>query len=91
MAPWFPDSSAVQNSFLAWATDFPSGNTSSWTQIQAGKIKNEQKILWTVTIPGSLTQKDLYRDWQLFLKFRYENVSKKINKPDPALVQTSYP
>jgi hypothetical protein len=40
--------------------------------------------------PGSLTKKDLYRDRQLFVKFMYENVIKKKNKPDPALVQTSY-
>jgi hypothetical protein len=49
-----------------------------------------EKILLTVTIPGSLTQKDLYRDRQLFLKFRYENVIIKKHKPDPALVQTSH-
>jgi hypothetical protein len=62
------------------SADFSSGNTSSWTQTQTGKIKMGEE--------SSLTQKDLYRDKQLFLKFRYENVIKR-KRPDPALVQTS--
>jgi hypothetical protein len=37
------------------SADFLPGNTSFWMQIQDGKIKNERKILRTVTIPGSLT------------------------------------
>jgi hypothetical protein len=39
--------------------------------------QNALKLLRMVTIPGPLTQKDLYHDWQLFLKFRYENFIKK--------------
>jgi hypothetical protein len=43
-----------------------------------------------VTIPGSLTLRDLYWARQLILKFLYENVIKKKDKPDPAQIQTSY-
>jgi hypothetical protein len=41
--------------------------------------QNARKILWLVTISGSLPQKDLYRDQQLFLKFTNENVIKMKN------------
>jgi hypothetical protein len=44
--------------------------------------------LHLATLTSPLTQKDLYCDPTTFLKFRYENVIKNKNKPDPALVQT---
>jgi hypothetical protein len=34
----------------------------------------------------ALTIKDLYRERKLFYKFKYENVPKTKNKPDPVLL-----
>jgi hypothetical protein len=44
------------------------------------QYQNAHKILQSVTIPGSITQKDC--DQQVFLKFRYENIIKMKHEPD---------
>jgi hypothetical protein len=51
-----------------------------------------RKILKAVTISGSASSNPIYRycDGQLFQKFKYENVIKIKNKPDPALLGGSY-
>jgi hypothetical protein len=59
----------------------PPGITSSWKLIQTGKIK----ILKAVTISGSAISNPIYCEGQLFQKFKYKNVIKMKNKPDPAL------
>jgi hypothetical protein len=48
------------------------------------------KILWMVTFPGSADSNLIYWQYQLFLKFKYEDLFKIKNKPDPALLGTSY-
>jgi hypothetical protein len=45
--------------------------------------QNVRKILKAVTISGSANP--TYCEGQLFQKFKYENVIKMKNKPDPAL------
>jgi hypothetical protein len=50
--------------------------------------QHARKILRTVTIPGSLTPKALYREYQLFSKFQCEKFIKNKNKPNTALLQT---
>jgi hypothetical protein len=49
-----------------------------------------QKILKAVTISGSSSSNRIYCEGQLFQKFKYENVIKMKNKPDPALLGGSY-
>jgi hypothetical protein len=44
-----------------------------------------RKILKAVTISGSASSNPIYCEGQLFQKFKYENVIKIKNKPDPAL------
>jgi hypothetical protein len=46
--------------------------------------QNAGKIFQTLTIPGSAANANI------FLKFKYENLIKIKNKPDPALFGTSY-
>jgi hypothetical protein len=67
---------------LGHVTRIGSVTTLTWMHKCA---ENSGKRYWKY-----LTQNYLYRDRQLFLKFRDENVIKKKNKPDPVLVQTSY-
>jgi hypothetical protein len=65
------------------------GFTSSWKLIQTARskcAKNPQ----AVTISGSASSNPIYCEGQLFKKFKYENVIKMKNKPDPALVGGSY-
>jgi hypothetical protein len=62
------------------------GITSSWKLIQTGKIK----ILKAITISGSASSNPIYCKGQLFEKFKYENIIKIKNKPDPALLGGSY-
>jgi hypothetical protein len=54
------------------------------------KRRNDQKLKKNPPHSNSSRiinyKKDLYRDRQLFLKFKYENAIKKKNKPDLALV-----
>jgi hypothetical protein len=52
--------------------------------------QNVRKILKAVTISGSASSNPIYCEGQLFQKFKYENVIKKKNKPDPALLGGSY-
>jgi hypothetical protein len=52
--------------------------------------QNVRKILKAVTISGSASSNPIYCEGQLFKKFKYENVIKIKNKPDPALVGGSY-
>jgi hypothetical protein len=47
--------------------------------------QNVQKILKAVTISGSASSNPIYCEGQLFRTFKYENVIKMKNKPDPAL------
>jgi hypothetical protein len=49
-----------------------------------------RKILKEVTISGSASTNPLYCEGQLFLKFKYENVTNMKNKFDPALSGGSY-
>jgi hypothetical protein len=60
-------------------------------RFRPARSKLANKILRTVTTPGSLTQKDLHQDQQLFLKFRYESVIKKINLVRPWYKLHIYP
>jgi hypothetical protein len=62
------------------------GITSSWKLIQTGKIK----ILKAVTTSGSANFKSYILRRSTLKKFKYENVIKMKNKPDPALVGGSY-
>jgi hypothetical protein len=48
--------------------------------------QNVRKILKEVTISGSASSNPIYCEDQLFQKFKYENLIKIKNKPDPALV-----
>jgi hypothetical protein len=50
-----------------------------------------RKVLRMVTILGFLTLKDLYRQSTFLKKFKNENIIKMKNKPDPAILQTSFP
>jgi hypothetical protein len=52
--------------------------------------QNVQKILKAVTISGSASTNPIYCEGQLFFKFKYENVIKMKNKPDPDLSGGSY-
>jgi hypothetical protein len=52
--------------------------------------QNVQKILKAVTNSGSASKNPVYCEGQLFKKFKYENVIKMKNKPDPALLGDSY-
>jgi hypothetical protein len=52
--------------------------------------QNVRKILKAVTISGSASSNPIYCEGQLFQKFKYENVIKMKNKPDPALLGGSY-
>jgi hypothetical protein len=53
--------------------------------------QNSPKILRTVTIPGSADSNLIYTDNTNFFKnFNYEDFFKMKNKPDPALLGTSY-
>jgi hypothetical protein len=54
------------------------------------QYENEQKILKAVTISVSASSNPIYCEGQLFKKFKYENVIKMKNKPNPALVGGSY-
>jgi hypothetical protein len=51
---------------------------------------NVRKILNAVTISRSASTNPIYCEGQLFYKFKYENVIKMKNKPDPALLGGSY-
>jgi hypothetical protein len=53
--------------------------------------QNVRKILKPVTILGSASSNPMNCEGQLFQKFKYENVIKMKNKPDPALLGGSYP
>jgi hypothetical protein len=44
-----------------------------------------QKILKAITISGSASTNPIYCEGQLYYKFKYENVIKMKNKPDPDL------
>jgi hypothetical protein len=46
--------------------------------------QNVRKILKAVTISGSASSNPIYCEGKLFKKFKYENVIKMKNKPDPA-------
>jgi hypothetical protein len=52
--------------------------------------QNGRKILKAVTISGTASLNPIYCEGKLFQKFRYENVIKMKNKPDPALLGGSY-
>jgi hypothetical protein len=52
--------------------------------------QNVQKIHKAVTISGSARSNSTFCRGQLFQKFKYENVIKRKNKPDPALFGGSY-
>jgi hypothetical protein len=52
--------------------------------------QNVRKILKAVAISGSASSNPIYCEGQLFPKFKYENVIKMKNKPDPALLGGSY-
>jgi hypothetical protein len=52
--------------------------------------QNVRKILKEVTISGSASSNPMYCESQLFQKFKYENVIKMKNKPEPALLGGSY-
>jgi hypothetical protein len=52
--------------------------------------QNVRKILKAVTISGSASSNPIYCKGQLFQKFKYKNVIKMKNKPDPALLGGSY-
>jgi hypothetical protein len=52
--------------------------------------QNVRKILKAVTISGSASSNPIYCEGQLLKKFKYENVIKMKNKPDPALLGGSY-
>jgi hypothetical protein len=49
-----------------------------------------QKILHAVTISASASTNPIYCEGQLFYKFKYKNVIKMKNKPDPDLSGGSY-
>jgi hypothetical protein len=53
-------------------------------------VQNAWKILKTVTISGSATTTPIYCKGKLNKKFKYENIIKMKNKPDPALFRSSY-
>jgi hypothetical protein len=52
--------------------------------------QNVRIILKAVTISGSASSNPIYSEGKLFQKFKYENVIKLKNKPDPALLGGSY-
>jgi hypothetical protein len=52
--------------------------------------QNVQKILKAVTISGSASSNPIYCEGKFFQQFKYENVFKMKNKPDPALLGGSY-
>jgi hypothetical protein len=52
--------------------------------------QNVRKILKAVTISGSACSNPIFCEGQLFQKFKYENVIKMKNKPDPALLGGSF-
>jgi hypothetical protein len=66
----------------------PPGITSSWKLIQTARSKCA-KIVKTVIISGSAISNPIYCAGQLFFTFKYENVFKMKNKPDPALSEGS--
>jgi predicted RNA-binding protein with PUA domain len=49
-----------------------------------------RKILKAVIISGSASTNPIYCEGKLFYKFKYENVMKMKNKPDPELSGASY-
>jgi hypothetical protein len=49
-----------------------------------------RQILKAVTISGSANSNLIYCEGLLFQKYKYENVIKMKNKPDPALLRGSY-
>jgi hypothetical protein len=49
-----------------------------------------RKIPKAVTISGSASSNPIYCEGKLFQKFKYKNVIKMKNKPDPALLGGSY-
>jgi hypothetical protein len=49
-----------------------------------------RKILKAVTISGSASTNPMYCEGQIFYKFKYENIIKMKNKPDPDLSGGSY-
>jgi hypothetical protein len=51
---------------------------------------NSRKILRIVTIPGFAASNLIYWQYQRFSKFKYEGLFKIKDKPDPALLETSY-
>jgi hypothetical protein len=52
--------------------------------------KNVRKILKAETISGSASSNPIYCEGQLFQKFKYEIIIKMKNKPDLALLGSSY-
>jgi hypothetical protein len=69
--------------------EIPPGITSLFTRIKAGKIKIRGKFIERY-IPGSQAPNPTYWQCQLFKKIKYEDLFKMKNKPDPALLGTSY-
>jgi hypothetical protein len=48
--------------------------------------QNVHNILKAVTLSGSACSNPIFCEGQLFQKFKYENLVKMKNKPDPALL-----
>jgi hypothetical protein len=52
--------------------------------------QNVRKILKAVTISGSASSNPRYCEGKLYQKFKYGNIIKMKNKPDPAVLGGSY-
>jgi hypothetical protein len=73
-----------------WINSDSAGNYQLLEAHSDQQDQNGRKILKAVTISGSASSNPIYCEGELFLKFKYENIIKMKNKPDPALVGGSY-
>jgi hypothetical protein len=79
--------SGTRNLPEEWDSD---GNNQLMEADSDQQYQNVQKILKAVTISGSASTNPIYWEGQLFYKFKYKNIIKIKNKPDPDLSGGSY-
>jgi hypothetical protein len=69
---------------------FSAGNNQLMESDSNRQDQNVRKIIKAVTVSGYASTNPIYSEDQLLKKIKYENVIKIKNKPDPAILGTSY-